>query len=94
METESRRMPEHSESVTIRPGSFGRGRPKTTIENRSDPGFPPLDTPAKKPEGSLGPLTLSTDQMTDAEIHQAIRDARNADQELLLRDENGKVPGN
>ena len=90
METESLRTPEHSDNATIRPGSFGRGRPKTTKESHPDPGSP-LDTPAKKAEGSLGPLTLCTDQMTDAEFHQAIRNTRDADQELLLKDENGKV---
>ena len=93
MEMESPRTPEHSDSVTIKPGSFGRGRQKITEENRSDPGSP-LDTPKKRSEGSLGPLTLCTDQMTDAEIHQAIRDTSNTDQELLLKDENGKVPVN
>ena len=93
METESPRTPEHSDSVTIRPGSFGRGRQNITKENHSEPGSP-LDTPAKKPEGNLGPLTLCTNRMTDTEIHQAIRDTRNADQELLLKDENGKVPVN
>ena len=32
--------------------------------------------------------------MTEEEIHQAIQDARTAEQELFIRDENGKVPIN
>ena len=91
MDTESPRTPEHSDSVTLRKGSFGRL--KIIKEDRYNPGSP-LDTPGKTPDGNLGPLTISSDRMTDTEIRQAIRDTKNTDQELLIRDENGKVHAN
>ena len=40
----------------------------------------------------MGPFTITTDHMTDTEIHQVIQDAKTADQELFIREENGKVP--
>ena len=92
METESQKTQEPSDNATLKKGTFGRGRPKL-IRDRSSPGSP-LDTPGKTPalDDNMGPLTKTTDHMTDTEIHQVIQDAKTADQELFIRDENGKVP--
>ena len=84
---------QNSYSVALRKGSSGRGRPKIIREDHFNPGSP-LDTPGKAPDGNLGPLTISTDRMTDTELRRAIQDTKNTDQELLIRDENGKVPAN
>ena len=42
---------------------------------------------------STGPLTITTN-MTDTEINCAINDTKQANEELLIRDENGKVFNN
>ena len=39
----------------------------------------------------MGPLTITATNTTDTEIDRAIEDAKNADQEVFIRDENGKV---
>ena len=93
MEMESLRTPEHSDSVTLRKGFSGRGRSKIIRGDRSNTSSP-LDTTGMTPYGNWGPLTISTERMTDTEIRQAVQDTKNTDQELLIRDENGKVPAN
>ena len=42
---------------------------------------------------STGPLTITTN-ITDTEINRAINDAKQANEELFIRDENGKVFNN
>ena len=39
----------------------------------------------------MSPLTLITANMTGTEVDRAIEDAKNADQEVFIRDENGNV---
>ena len=53
----------------------------------------PQSGPDKIPalDGETGPITMSTDHMTETEIHQAIQDAKCPDQELFIKDEKGKV---
>ena len=93
METESPKTPEPTTNTTLKRSTFGRGKPKTTGDHTS-PGSP-LETPGKVPAlDNMGPLTINTGHMTEEEIHQAIQEARTAEQELFIRDENGKVPIN
>ena len=93
METETPKTQEPTTNATLKRSTFGRGKPKTTGDHTS-PGFP-LETPGKVPAlDNMGPLTINTGHMTEEEIHQAIQDARTAEQELFIRDENGKVPIN
>ena len=91
METESHKTLEPSDSTTLKRSTFGRGKPKIT-RDRTSPGSP-LETPGKIPalDDNMGPLTINTGHMTETEIHQAIQDAKTAEQELFIRDENGKV---
>ena len=94
METGSPKTPESSDSTTLKRSTFGRGKPKIT-RDRTSPGSP-LKTPGKIPalDDNMGPLTINTGHMTETEIHQAIQDAKTAEQEFFIRDENGKVPIN
>ena len=68
-------------------GSFGSfiGKP---IQNRQKSGSPAGST------DSLGPLTAITDNMTDTDVDRVIKDAREADRELYIKDSNGKVVQN
>ena len=94
METESLKIPETSDNVTLKRSNFGRSKPKVT-ENRPNPGSPP-ETPGTIPalDDNMGPLTINTGHMTETESRQAIQDAKTSEQVLFIRDENGKVPSN
>ena len=81
MDTESPKTPDPPTTTTTS-GSFGRGRPKL-VRDRSSPQTTAQHTP--------GVLTIVATNMTDTEVDRAIEDAKQADQELLIRDENGKV---
>ena len=83
MDTTSPKTPEPQPNTTIKTGTIGRGRPKL-VRDRTTPNSPQATT-------TTGPLTIVTANMTDTEIDRAITDTKNADQELFLRDENGKV---
>ena len=39
----------------------------------------------------MSPLTITATNMTDTKVDRAIEDAKSADQEFFIRDENGKV---
>ena len=39
----------------------------------------------------MGPLTINTDQMSDSDIDQTIRDSLQSGQEIQIRDNSGKV---
>ena len=39
----------------------------------------------------MGPLTITTANITDTEVDRAIEDAKSADHEVFIRDENGNV---
>ena len=43
------------------------------------------------PGSSMGPLTIITANMTATEVDRAIEDAKCADQEVFIREENSKV---
>ena len=83
MDTTSPKTPEPQPNTTIKTGATGRGRPKL-VRDRTASISPQAAT-------TTGPLTIVTANMTDTEIDRAITDTKNADQELFLRDENGKV---
>ena len=83
MVTTSPKTPEPLPNTTIKTGTIGRGRPKL-VRDRTTSNSPQAAT-------TTGPLTIVTANMTDTEIDRAITDTKNADQELFLRDENGKV---
>ena len=70
--------------------TIGRGRPKL-IRNRQNSGSPGETHTSPDQQSSIGPLTVVTENMTDAEIDPVIEDARRANIELHLKDNNGKV---
>ena len=45
-------------------------------------------------DNAIGSLTITTANMRDMEIDRAINDAKQASEELLIRDENGRVINN
>ena len=86
MDTESPKTPELIEDTTTKRSTFGRGRPKL-IRDRAIPNS--VNTPM--PGNSMGPLTITTSNMTNTEVDRAIEDANRADQKIFIRYENGKV---
>ena len=83
MDTESSKTPEPQTNTTLKTGTLGRGRPNL-VRDRTSPNSPQATT-------APGPLTIVTANMTDTEVDRAITDTKHADQELLLRNENGKL---
>ena len=83
MDSESPKIPEPQTNTTLKTGTLGRGRPKL-VRDRTSPNSPQATT-------APGPLTIVTANMTDTEVDRSITDTKHADQELLLRDENGKA---
>ena len=83
MNTESPKTPEPQANTTLKTGTVGRGRSKLVRDRTSSNSQQATTAP--------GPLTIVTANMTDTEVDRAINDAKHADQELLIRDENGKV---
>ena len=81
LDTESRKTPEPLANTTIK-GTLGRGRPKL-VRDRTSSNSSQTTAP--------GTLTIFATNMTDTEVDRAIEDAKQADQEILIRDENGKV---
>ena len=81
-----------SQNTTVtKRGSIGRGRPKL-IRDRTSPNSPQTSPDNELTQGnSMGPLTIVTTNMTDTEVDLAIEDAKSADQEVFIRDKNGKV---
>ena len=82
MDTESPKTPELPANTTIN-STFGRGRPKLVRDRTNSNSSRTTTTP--------GALTIVTKNMTDTEVDRAIEDAKQADQEVFIRDENGKV---
>ena len=46
---------------------------------------------SEKQQSDTGPLTIVTENMTNAEVDRVIENARRANTELHIRDNNGKV---
>ena len=85
------KTPESPNTTVTKRGSIGRGRPKL-IRDRTSPNSPQTSADNEPTQGnSMGPLTIVTTIMTDTEVDRAIEDAKSADQEVFIRDENGKV---
>ena len=84
MDTESPKTPDPPMTTTTS-GSFGRGRPKLVRDRKS------TSSPQTTAHHTPGALTIVATNMTDTEVDRAIEDSKQADQELLIRDENGKV---
>ena len=79
---------DQSDNATVKKGTYGRGRPVKSVRDRKS------SSPHQSPPGgmsSTGPLTITAANMTDTEINRAIEDARQANDELFIRDDNGKV---
>ena len=74
---------------------YFRQRQTEDYRGPSQPKLSP-DTPGKIPalDDNMGSLTINTGHMTETKIRPAIQDAITAEQELFIRDENGKVPIN
>ena len=84
MDTESPKTPDPPMTTTTS-GSFGRGRPKLVRDRKS------TSSPQTTAHHTPGALTIVATNMTDTEVDRAIEDAKQADQELLIRNENDKV---
>ena len=82
MDTESPKTPEPPANATVK-GTFGRSRPKLVRDRTNSNSSQTTTTP--------GALTIVPKNMTDTEVDRAIEDAKQADQEILISDENGNV---
>ena len=90
-EKSNQTTPRQTDNATVIKGTFGRGRPKL-IRERSGSSSP-RNTP-EETDNSIGRPTTTTANMTDTEIDRDIGDAGQANEELFIRDENGKVFNN
>ena len=89
-DNESEPTPDQTDNTTVKKGTFGRGRPVQKRERSES------SSPHSTPGGTnkdIGPLTITTN-MTDTEINRAISDAKQANEELFIRDENGQAFNN
>ena len=91
MEWANQKTPESLNTTVMKKGSLGRGRPKL-IRDRNSSNSPQTSPDNNHTQGSsMGPLTITTTNMTDTEVDRAIEDAKIADQEVFIRDDNSKV---
>ena len=72
--------------TTKRTSTIGRGRPRTTRESTS-----PENTPGQQNNTGTGMLTINTNQMSEFDIDQTIKDSTQSGQEIQIRDDSGKV---
>ena len=72
----------------MKKSTFGRGKPLKLIRDRQN-SSPHQSSPEET--RNTGPLTITAANMTDTEIDRAIEDARQANDELFIKDNNGKV---
>ena len=75
--------PEPDANSTLKTGLLGRWRPKLVQDRTSSNSSQAATAP--------GPLTIVAAKMTDTEVDRVINDAKYADQDFLIGDENGKV---
>ena len=91
MDLISPKTPESPNTTVTKRGSIGRGRPKL-IRDRTSTSSPQTTPDNNTTQGSnMGPLTIITTNMTDTEVDRAIEDGESAEQEIFIRNENGKV---
>ena len=72
--------------TTKRTSTIGRGRPRTTRESTS-----PDNTTGQQNNTGTGMLTINTNQMSEFDIDQTIKDSTQAGQEIQIRDDSSKV---
>ena len=87
-ETSSPTTVDQSDNATVKKSTYGRGRPLKLIRDRQ------ISNPHQSSPGgtnNTGPLTITATNMTETEIDRAIEDARQANDKLFIRDDNGKV---
>ena len=87
-ETNSPTALDQSVNAMVKKGTYGRDRPLKLIRDRQSPS---PQQPSPGGMNNTGPLTITAANMTDTEIDRAIEDARQANDELFIRDDNGKV---
>ena len=91
MDTKNQKTPKPLDNTTLKKSTFDRSRPNL-IRDRASPNSPQTSsTNTPLPRSSMGPATITTTKMSDTGIDRAIEDAKCADQEFFVRDENGKV---
>ena len=91
MDLISPKTPEFPNTTVTKRGSIDRGRPKL-IRDRTSTSSPQTSPDNTTTQGSnMGPLNIITTNMTDTEVDRAIEDAKSAEQEFFIRDENGEV---
>ena len=66
-------------------------RSRQTAKLIRDRQSPSPQQPSPGGMNNTGPLTITAANMTDTEIDHAIEDARQANDELFIRDDNGKM---
>ena len=91
MEWANQKTPESPNTTVTKKGSLSRGRLKL-IRDRNSSNSPQTSPDNNPTQGSsTGPLTITTTNITDTEVDRVIEDAKIADQEVFIRDDNGKV---
>ena len=87
-ETSSPTTLDQSDNARVKKSTFDRGKPLKVIRDRQN------SRPHQSSPGgtrNTGPLTFTAANMTDTETDHAIDDARQDNDELFIRDDNGKV---
>ena len=87
-ETSSPTTVDQSDNATVKKSTYGRRRPLKLTRDRQIPS-PHQSSPGGT--NNTGPLTITATNMTETEIDRAIEDARQANDKLFIRDDNGKV---
>ena len=82
-ETNSPTALDQSDNAMVKMSTYGRGRPLKLIRDRQSPS---LQQPSPGGMNNTNPLTITAANMTDTEISRAIEDARQANDELFIRD--------
>ena len=79
---------DQSDNATVKKSTFGRSRPLKLIRDRQS------SSPHQSSAGETrkaGALAITAANMTDTEIDRDIEDARQANDELFIKDDNGNV---
>ena len=75
--------------TTKRAGTIGRGKSRLTRDRTASTSSE--KTPGQQNSSEMGPLTINTDQMSDSDIDQTIKDSPQSGQKIQIRDSSGKV---
>ena len=74
----------------VKKSTYGRGRETAEVDKRPTEPNPPQQ-PSPGGMNNTCALTITAANMTDMEIDRAIEDARQANDEIFIRDDNGKM---